>query len=85
MTDLTRNIRDIQSELVHARGGLVQELVDVFNIAEIRGRGRTRSEWTIGGLVLPVPGDMKRTLLGVFARPIACLQMDFRRLSARSY
>lgn len=60
VTDLMRNLREIHSELIHARGGLVQELVEVFNIAEIRGRGRTRSEWTIGGLVLPVPGDMKR-------------------------
>ncbi|TFK21663.1 hypothetical protein FA15DRAFT_672349 [Coprinopsis marcescibilis] len=53
--------------LIRARSGLVQELVEVFNIVEVGGRppigGRkgTRGEWTIGpGLVFPVPGDIRR-------------------------
>ncbi|KAH6910914.1 UV radiation resistance protein/autophagy-related protein 14, partial [Coprinopsis sp. MPI-PUGE-AT-0042] len=55
------------STLTRARVGLIQELVDVFNIVEVGGRptigGRkgARGEWTIGsGLVLPVPGDIRR-------------------------
>ncbi|PAV20666.1 hypothetical protein PNOK_0329300 [Pyrrhoderma noxium] len=56
----------IQDALVHARQGLVQELVDVFAVVEVGGRpaagvrAATRGEWSIGGLVLPVPGDMRR-------------------------
>ncbi|KAJ3523663.1 hypothetical protein NMY22_g11341 [Coprinellus aureogranulatus] len=52
--------------LARARSGLVQELVDVFNIVEVGGRppvggkAGTKGEWTIGGLVLPVPGDIRR-------------------------
>jgi hypothetical protein len=55
------------STLTRARVGLIQELVEVFNIVEVGGRptigGRkgARGEWTIGsGLVLPVPGDIRR-------------------------
>ncbi|KAF7319814.1 Triacylglycerol lipase [Mycena kentingensis (nom. inval.)] len=49
-----------------ARSGLVQELVEVFNIVEVGGRpplgGKAGSagEWTIGDLILPVPGDVRR-------------------------
>ncbi|KAF8734364.1 hypothetical protein AX14_003364 [Amanita brunnescens Koide BX004] len=49
-----------------ARSGLVQELVEVFNVVEVGGRppigGKpgTKGEWTIGTLTLPVPGDMRR-------------------------
>ncbi|KAF6752046.1 UV radiation resistance protein and autophagy-related subunit 14-domain-containing protein [Ephemerocybe angulata] len=52
--------------LARARSGLVQELVDVFHIVEVGGRppvggkAGTKGEWTIGGLVLPVPGDIRR-------------------------
>ncbi len=48
-----------------ARSGLVQELVEVFNVVEVGGRppigGKpgTKGEWTIGTLTLPVPGDMR--------------------------
>ena len=58
----------LQEALSRARSGLVQELVDVFNIVEVGGRpplggkAGTKGEWTIGGLVLPVPGDIRRTL-----------------------
>ena len=56
----------LQEALAKARSGLVQELVDVFNIVEVGGRpplggkAGTKGEWTIGGLVLPVPGDIRR-------------------------
>ncbi|KAF8637184.1 hypothetical protein AX17_002981 [Amanita inopinata Kibby_2008] len=52
--------------LARARSGLVQELVEVFNVVEVGGRppigGKpgTKGEWTIGTLTLPVPGDMRR-------------------------
>ena len=58
----------VRSEtLAKARGGLVSELVEVFNIVEVGGRppigGKAgiKGEWTIGDLVLPVPGDIRRT------------------------
>lgn len=52
--------------LAHTRAILVEELVEVFDIVEVGGRpslGGTKGakgEWMIGGLVLPVPGDMTR-------------------------
>ncbi|KAG5635019.1 hypothetical protein H0H81_012687, partial [Sphagnurus paluster] len=52
--------------LARARSGLVQELVEVFNVVEVGGRppiggkAGTKGEWTIGDLILPVPGDMRR-------------------------
>ncbi|KAF8632514.1 hypothetical protein AX15_001847 [Amanita polypyramis BW_CC] len=52
--------------IARARSGLVQELVEVFNVVEVGGRppigGKpgTKGEWTIGTLTLPVPGDMRR-------------------------
>lgn len=52
--------------IARARGGLVSELVEVFNIVEVGGRppiggkAGTKGEWTIGDLVLPVPGDIRR-------------------------
>ncbi|KAH9830106.1 UV radiation resistance protein and autophagy-related subunit 14-domain-containing protein [Rhodofomes roseus] len=52
--------------IARARAGLVQELVEVFSVVEVGGRppiggkAGTKGEWTIGGLVLPVPGDMRR-------------------------
>lgn len=56
----------LQDELARARQGLVHELVDVFAVVEVGGRpasgvrAGTRGDWAIGGLVLPVPGDMRR-------------------------
>ena len=56
----------LQDALAQARQGLVQELVDVFCLVEVGGRpaaglsaGRAGA-WAIGGLVLPVPGDIRR-------------------------
>ncbi|TCD71035.1 hypothetical protein EIP91_000534 [Steccherinum ochraceum] len=71
--NLTHQIEDAQyrlsllaETLTRARSGLVQELVEVFSVVEVGGRpplggkAGTKGEWTIGGLVLPVPGDMRR-------------------------
>ncbi|KAF8206921.1 UV radiation resistance protein/autophagy-related protein 14 [Mycena galopus ATCC 62051] len=52
--------------LLPARVGLVQELVEVFNVVEVGGRpplggkAGSQGEWTIGDLILPVPGDVRR-------------------------
>jgi len=59
----------LQDALAKARQGLIAELVDVFDLAEVGGRpslgvrAGTRGEWTIvaPGLVFPVPGDIRRT------------------------
>lgn len=57
--------------IARARSGLVQELVEVFNVVEVGGRppiggkAGTKGEWTIGDLILPVPGDMRRELLSL--------------------
>jgi hypothetical protein len=62
----TRQLAALHDALARARAGLVQELVEVFHVVEVGGRpavsgkAGTRGEWTIGGLVLPVPGDMRR-------------------------
>lgn len=70
----------VRSETIsRARSGLVSELVEVFNIVEVGGRppiggkAGTKGEWTIGDLVLPVPGDIRRTrhfLFYVFSFPL---------------
>lgn len=55
--------------LARARSGLVQELVEVFHVVEVGGRppiggkAGTKGEWTIGDLILPVPGDIRRACL----------------------
>ncbi|GJE98354.1 hypothetical protein PsYK624_145830 [Phanerochaete sordida] len=71
--ELVRQIEDaayqlnaLSDTIARARSGLVQELVEVFSVVEVGGRppigvkAGTKGEWTIGGLVLPVPGDMRR-------------------------
>ncbi|KAK1220766.1 hypothetical protein PQX77_016442 [Marasmius sp. AFHP31] len=56
----------LSANIARARSGLVQELVEVFSVVEVGGRppvgGRpgTKGEWTIGDLILPVPGDIRR-------------------------
>ncbi|KAJ6472885.1 UV radiation resistance protein and autophagy-related subunit 14-domain-containing protein [Mycena vitilis] len=56
----------LSSLITTARTGLVQELVEVFNVVEVGGRpplggkAGARGEWTIGDLILPVPGDVRR-------------------------
>ncbi|KIM69453.1 hypothetical protein SCLCIDRAFT_75247, partial [Scleroderma citrinum Foug A] len=62
----TQALHALSNALVRARGGLVQELVEVFSVVEVGGRpalgarAGARGEWTVGGLVLPVPGDIRR-------------------------
>lgn len=62
----TQALHTLSNALARARGGLVQELVEVFSVVEVGGRpalgarAGARGEWTVGGLVLPVPGDIRR-------------------------
>jgi len=59
-------LSNLSIAIARARSGLVQELVEIFNIVEVGGRppiggkAGTKGEWTIGDLILPVPGDMRR-------------------------
>ncbi|KAJ7673821.1 UV radiation resistance protein and autophagy-related subunit 14-domain-containing protein [Mycena polygramma] len=59
-------LANLSSLITTARTGLVQELVEVFNVVEVGGRpplggkAGARGEWTIGDLILPVPGDVRR-------------------------
>ena len=61
-----QELQALTAALARARSGLVQELVEVFHVVEVGGRppigGRagTKGEWTIGDLILPVPGDIRR-------------------------
>ena len=56
----------LSATISRARAGLVQELIEVFNVVEVGGRppiggkAGTKGEWTIGDLILPVPGDIRR-------------------------
>ncbi|EIN08728.1 hypothetical protein PUNSTDRAFT_102195 [Punctularia strigosozonata HHB-11173 SS5] len=61
-----RDLLSLSDTLARARSGLVQELVEVFHVVEVGGRppiagkAGTKGEWTIGDLILPVPGDIRR-------------------------
>ena len=78
---ITREVTQLNvraDTIARARSGLVSELVEVFNIVEVGGRppiggkAGTKGEWTIGDLVLPVPGDIRRM----------CFRMFFSTLSS---
>ncbi|KAN0085621.1 UV radiation resistance protein and autophagy-related subunit 14 domain containing protein [Tylopilus felleus] len=62
----TQELHVLSAALARARSGLVQELVEVFHVVEVGGRppiggkAGTKGEWTIGDLILPVPGDIRR-------------------------
>ncbi|KAG9311940.1 hypothetical protein JVU11DRAFT_8201 [Chiua virens] len=62
----TQELHTLSAALARARSGLVQELVEVFHVVEVGGRppiggkAGTKGEWTIGDLILPVPGDIRR-------------------------
>lgn len=64
----SESLSNLSTTIARARSGLVQELVEVFNVVEVGGRppiggkAGTKGEWTIGDLILPVPGDMRRNL-----------------------
>ncbi|PPQ83197.1 hypothetical protein CVT25_004255 [Psilocybe cyanescens] len=70
-------IFNISATIARARAGLVQELVEVFNVVEVGGRppiggkAGTKGEWTIGDLILPVPGDIRRTQHYAHLPPVA--------------
>ncbi|KAJ7221273.1 UV radiation resistance protein and autophagy-related subunit 14-domain-containing protein [Mycena pura] len=59
-------LTNLSALIARARSGLVQELVEVFNVVEVGGRpplggkAGSQGEWTIGDLILPVPGDVRR-------------------------
>ncbi|KAJ7620275.1 UV radiation resistance protein and autophagy-related subunit 14-domain-containing protein [Roridomyces roridus] len=59
-------LSNLSALIARARAGLVQELIDVFNVVEVGGRpplggkAGSQGEWTIGDLILPVPGDVRR-------------------------
>ncbi|KAH0834642.1 UV radiation resistance protein and autophagy-related subunit 14-domain-containing protein [Lanmaoa asiatica] len=65
-TKETQELHVLSAALARARSGLVQELVEVFHVVEVGGRppiggkAGTKGEWTIGDLILPVPGDIRR-------------------------
>ncbi|KAG2348244.1 hypothetical protein BDR05DRAFT_875011 [Suillus weaverae] len=66
LTKESQELSVLSQTIARARAGLVQELVEVFHVVEVGGRpavgGRpgARGEWTIGGLILPVPEDVRR-------------------------
>ncbi|KAJ7128839.1 UV radiation resistance protein and autophagy-related subunit 14-domain-containing protein [Mycena crocata] len=59
-------LANLSALIARARAGLVQELIDVFHVVEVGGRppvggkAGSQGEWTIGDLILPVPGDVRR-------------------------
>ena len=65
-------LTNLSTAISRARAGLVQELIEVFNVVEVGGRptiggkAGTKGEWTIGDLILPVPGDMRRAFFNIF-------------------
>lgn len=56
----------LSDRITRARVGLIQELVEVFDVVQVGGRPAVggmkgaKGEWSIGGLTLPVPGDVRR-------------------------
>jgi hypothetical protein len=56
----------LSERITKARVGLIQELVEVFDVVQVGGRPAVggmkgaKGEWSIGGLILPVPGDVRR-------------------------
>lgn len=61
----SQQLTSLSDVIARARVGLVQELVEVFDVVQVGGRPAVggmkgvKGEWTIGGLVLPVPGDVR--------------------------
>lgn len=72
----TQELHALSTALARARSGLVQELVEVFHVVEVGGRppiglkAGTKGEWTIGDLILPVPGDIRRTCVVFISDPL---------------
>lgn len=88
-------MHSLGASIARARYELVQELVDVFPVVEVGGRppvggkAGTKGEWTIGGLILPVPGDMRRksssSLLLLHRRPYFSLKYHRADLISPGY
>jgi hypothetical protein len=84
-----QKLEELSGALARARSGLVQELVEVFHVVEVGGRpplgGRTgtKGEWSIGNLVSPVPGDIRRERFHEFSHRRAC-RLSFR-ISPHAY
>jgi hypothetical protein len=77
--------------IARARSGLVSELVEVFNIVEVGGRppiggkAGTKGEWTIGDLVLPVHGDIRRTAFIIYFFQVFASKLTVNRIPSRPY
>jgi len=58
--------------------GLIQELVEVFDVVQVGGRPAVggmkgaKGEWSIGGLILPVPGDVRRKFHSSTSSDVVC-------------
>ena len=66
MSKDSQQLAALSDTIARARVGLIQELVEVFDVVQIGGRPAVggmkgaKGDWSIGGLVLPVPGDVRR-------------------------
>ncbi|KAF9787866.1 UV radiation resistance protein/autophagy-related protein 14 [Thelephora terrestris] len=62
----SQQLAALSDTITRARVGLIQELVEVFDVVQVGGRPAVggmkgaKGEWSIGGLILPVPGDVRR-------------------------
>lgn len=62
----SQQLATLSDTITRARVGLIQELVEVFDVVQVGGRPAVggmkgaKGEWSIGGLTLPVPGDVRR-------------------------
>ena len=62
----SQQLTALSDRITKARVGLIQELVEVFDVVQVGGRPAVggmkgaKGEWSIGGLTLPVPGDVRR-------------------------
>lgn len=52
-------------------------MVEVGGRPTIGGKAGTKGEWTIGDLILPVPGDMRRALFRLFCAPLPSSDVSF--------
>ena len=66
MSKYSQQLTALSDTIARARVGLIQELVEVFDVVQVGGRPAVggmkgaKGEWSIGGLILPVPGDVRR-------------------------
>ena len=62
----SQQLAALSDTIARARVGLIQELVEVFDVVQVGGRPAVggmkgaKGDWSIGGLILPVPGDVRR-------------------------